>query len=426
MFVNKNVKSLKNVKKINRVNSANSVKYSKMSKKNIINYKLIKSKKYNKYNNTIYNNKNSNTINHMIGGSTDEVYSTEGILTKQTLISLLNNTDNEHTCIIKYKGITIYCVVGSNMLKLGGTKNDSNTHTIKACIILSYVFSDNTITAKLESFFYHSEKNECLISKTKSNDQNNKRINNNEFYKQYTNKNTSYEKTLNILLLDLIDEINILLGVKTCVVDDASSVECKDSTNKLSLKSKHITRGYGFYNEFGYLYKHEKNVLIGERIIFANKILSIIKQFSEAIQIFDENTLRTLFNKDNKDNKDIDDIITFINLCLSKVGFQFTYKNILQEIENLCKVNTTPPINKKIVLIIPTIIQLLIDYINKEDMRNPLITDLKTFTKYYTYSEESKKSQKSIFYKTQFKLVEHITTDIIYIEGIKLENTYYN
>ena len=89
MFVNKNVKSLKNVKKINRVNSANSVKYSKMSKKNIINYKLIKSKKYNKYNNTIYNNKNSNTINHMIGGSTDEVYSTEGILTKQTLISLL-------------------------------------------------------------------------------------------------------------------------------------------------------------------------------------------------------------------------------------------------------------------------------------------------------------------------------------------------
>ena len=240
--------------------------------------------------NTNYNIKKL-SIKAMRGGSATKASS------NNNLADLIYNKKTVE-CNINYKGIILKCTLGNNMLILGSnqiqeqkTSKLSNFIPVSHCITVKMYKSTNS--ADLQQFFYKVGKDICLQSKNI-----NGHINNTTFKSSFNSSKQPnkppYSKTINNTLLDLIDIININLGIKYCVVTDGATITCKDTTNKMSLDTKHITNGYGFYNSFGFLYTNipknkvivteeklkEPNAIIIDHINFSNYILSILYEIA--------------------------------------------------------------------------------------------------------------------------------------------------
>ena len=231
----------------------------------------------------------------MRGGSSNTSGASGAIIRISTLLELIQNKKTT-LCKLSYNGdnaddVKIICLLGNDHVKLG---YDNTTQ--EACIIIEYYKDkqDEKIyyNATLDSFFFNMPKKKCLYSSkdnSKSNSKDDESLINNRVFHS-TKGNDKYNKIINILLLELVDAINIHLGVKYCEVIDAATVKCKDNT-KLSMKLKHITKGYGFYNDFGYLYTQYINDDDDEQytqdtqyklldLQFANYILTIIDKLS--------------------------------------------------------------------------------------------------------------------------------------------------
>ena len=175
-----------------------------------------------------------------------------------------------------FKGLKIQCKIGKNKIEF--KKGDDRP----ACITLKYDFDVdfdfvNTKKAELYNFFYTKNKKICISSESN--------INNTEYIKTHTAPPT-YNKDLNKLLLTLIDIINIDLQMTHCVVTDAAFITCINEIT-ISLDIKHYARGYGFYNEFGYIYINNDNKdtkvntdTLEQNINYANIILNSIHDLS--------------------------------------------------------------------------------------------------------------------------------------------------
>ena len=234
------------------------------------------------------------SIKAMRGGSATKASS------NNNLADLIYNSKPVE-CNIIYKGIILNCTLGNNMLILGSNqipeqkKTSTNLKFIPVSHCITVKMDKPTNSADLQQFFYKVSKDICLHSKKKDSKS---RINNSKFKSSFNNtiqpNKPQYSKTINNTLLDLIDIININLGIKYCVVTDGATITCKDNTNKMSLDTKHITNGYGFYNSFGFLYTNipknkvivteeklkETNADITHHINFSNYILSILYEIA--------------------------------------------------------------------------------------------------------------------------------------------------
>ena len=203
----------------------------------------------------------------MIGGANGSNVGIPG----PTLKTLIEGKDVTHV-IIQYRGIKFKCKLGGNICIIGSIKPNG-------CIVLYYNFVYNC--ANISSFFYYKSKVDCIGPA--------KAINNTNFINN-NNKTTTRQKKLHKLFLTLIDIININLKIKMCGVGDAAFIMI--GQNSISLLYKHMERGYGFYNEFGYLYipvGYEEsefssnlynNIEIDKRVTYANECLEYLNTFS--------------------------------------------------------------------------------------------------------------------------------------------------
>ena len=231
-----------------------------------------KSNKHKYYNNIT---KKNITKKYMIGGASgSNISAIRNVgIPGPTLKTLIESKDVTHV-IIQYRGIKFKCKLGGNMCIIGSIKPSG-------CIEVYYNFIYNC--ANINSFFYSKSKVECIGL--------NKAINNTNFINNVNiNNKTTRQKKLNKLFLTLIDIININLKIKMCGVEDAASIMI--GQNSIRLLYKHMERGYGFYNEFGYLYIPDgyedwrtslvlyNNIEIDKRVTYANEFLEYLNTFS--------------------------------------------------------------------------------------------------------------------------------------------------
>ena len=177
---------------------------------------------------------------------------------QQTLRDLIEDKTNKRV-IINFNGLKIKCIIGDKKLSF---KNYDKVD----CITITYEFFYNM--SLLNNFFNNNSKLDCIGD--------DKTINNTKYKGTYKLKESSYNKDLNKLLLKLIDIININLKIESCHLVDYSNIMCNKI--KIMLNIKHYERGYGFYNEFGYVYTNNAfnaNTL-EENITYANTLLQKI------------------------------------------------------------------------------------------------------------------------------------------------------
>ena len=354
MFINKNVKSLKNVHK---------TKHHKRNKNKKRSIKKL-------------------SIKYMRGGSGASGAS-GAIIHIPTLLKLIHSKANT-MCEIHYDDVKIICLLGNNNVKLGYDNIKK-----RGCIVIYYYKNkeDEKIyyNAKLDSFFFGMPKQKCLYSKN-INSNSLRLINNSIVYEEQKRKKKSdieYNKIINTHLLELVDTINILLGVIYCTLYDASTVDCNADFG-ISMILKNITRGYGFYNEFGYLYI-EKTIVLNVDVdksdiytlldlVFANKILEIIYKLSLTIYIY----------KDKDKNKNTDDDDGLIDEIFNHLKHQeyLTYKDIGIYIEHKCRDANTDIDVKNVVTSISKMLDTFINTINKMFIKNNILSML---TKRYEY-----------------------------------------
>ena len=326
----------------------------------------------NKYNNKC-NNNNSNkhkyynniTKKYMIGGSMHNPNVTKNNISivgiqEPTLETLIKGKHVTHT-IIQYRGIKFQCDLGENKFIIGDTIDGG-------CINVSYDFIKKY--AYLDTFFYSKKKIECIgVSKA---------INNTNF-KNNVNNNTKKPKKINKLLLTLIDIININLQFVCCKVSDMAVIEINEQI--ISLLYKHIERGYGFYNEFGYLYipsvkivdiKNDKNdkidkiAKIDKYVIYANTCLEYLNtSFTQ-----DKTEFETLYVKDK------------LSKIYYKLRFSEVYKTskTLRETITLIIKNLNTDISLSIILI--DINKIILEYFKKQEIK------INEYKKYYKYDKD--------------------------------------
>ena len=210
------------------------------------------------------------TNKYMIGGSSNLAMP---IPTLETLIRNTTQTD----AIIQYRGVKFKCLLGKEKFTIGSIGSPR-------CIIVNYDFTNSK--AYIESFFFNKEKHECIgVSKEI----------NNTYFTTNDKNNKKNTKRINRLCLTLIDIININLRIISCdLMDSAEITIAKEYV--ISLSYKHIERGYGFYNEFGYLYipcdptdpsepyityaKYTySDITINKNVAYANKCLKYLNTF---------------------------------------------------------------------------------------------------------------------------------------------------
>ena len=290
MFVNKNVKSFKNV---------NKTKHHRRNKNKKRSIKKL-------------------SIKAMRGGSANSGASgasgasASAIISIPTLLELIQSK-YDTMCELHYDDVKIICLLGNYNVKLG-----YDTKHLIECILITYNneveehYDAPYYNATLDYYFYTISKQDCLYSKNKLN-----RLIDNRVYFDKNKGNNNYSKSINTLLLELVDTINILVGVKYCQLIDDATVNCTaDGSIKLSLNLKHITKGYGFYNEFGYIYTKavfsintspfkqlQKYELLDLK--FANFILTLIynnrTQFISNFSDLEKQCTKTLNVHNNKD-----------------------------------------------------------------------------------------------------------------------------
>lgn len=233
----------------------------------------------------------------------------------QTLIKLI--TDKPQTNVkINYKNIQLNCMLGDNKLIVGNNEN--------LCIEIKYVPRHNFCT--LEGFFYIVSKGDC---KSKS-------FLNNSRFMDNTKVNgrvpSNYNKKFNETMMELFDIININIGMTKCKLRDGSQIK-KTKCGDISMTIlKHFERGYGFYNEFGFMYK--------ENIDQSNEILKKIKELKETsidiTNISVENINKLLESMGLKYEPVSEETIDIFKHIIT-ANVDITYQQFINEIMNYCK-----------------------------------------------------------------------------------------
>ena len=159
-----------------------------------------------------------------------------------SIIGLINN-DNIVNVIINYNNLVLKCRFGKCRFGKKHVFIGEHPHN---CIHIIYkdTFSD------LDSFFFNVLKTDCIGK--------NKTINNSKYRTQFESKSgilqEDYNKQLHETLFNLIDIININANMQFCVLSDLS-IKTTTQCDEIQLcLLKPIEKGYGFYNEFGYIY----------------------------------------------------------------------------------------------------------------------------------------------------------------------------
>lgn len=214
-------------------------------------------------------------------------------------------------------------MLGNNKLILGN--NDD--------ICIEIIYYPVHKFCRLEGFFYKVNKGTC---KGKS-------FLNNSVFMDNTKVNGripgDYNKKFNETMTELFDIINIDIGMKQCTLRDGSQIKgTKCGDIKMSVL-KHFERGYGFYNEFGFMYK--------DKIDKSNEILQfIISEKRKPINITNityEYIFSLLESMGLKyDPVSIETIEIFKNIITTNPGI--TYQQFINEIMNYSKmsVDTLP------------------------------------------------------------------------------------
>lgn len=224
--------------------------------------------------------------------------------------------------IINYNNLVLKCRFGNKNVYIG-------VHKLN-CIHIIYkdTYSD------LDSFFYNVSKKECVGQGP------NLSINNSEYRKQFISNSgilqEDYNKQLNETLFNLIDIININANMKFCVLTDMST-KTTTHCNKIHLSLlKPIEKGYGFYNEFGYIYKYN----------YLSQIKNIIKYYDYDKYISESNEIlnRTILKLRNTTLLDFQSLVFSLNpkTNIPKNIIPETYHDILLKdfvinIMNICK-----------------------------------------------------------------------------------------
>lgn len=308
--------------------------------------KLTKKKlnklKYNKNKNK-NNNKNKNkrlTIKH-INTRTSKKYILKGGMpfTDSGLNTSSNTADlpsirdliyasSMIQIFIYFDGIKLECFFGKKQLIIGNYSTQ--------CITVEYV--DNNL-CELSSFFMINSKTKC-ISKLNP-------IDNSTFKETKINKiigklPEDYNKQLNEKLLKLIDIINAHIGIHYCTLSDKSSLLKVPKCGNLNLYVlKQFERGYGTYNEFGYLYipindetlesvdliKYSDHFLKVLVALSNQTLVNLFKMISEKIDDSEKDKKKTQYGKYFED----DTIIKYYND--NKISVSDLIKNIM----NYCK-----------------------------------------------------------------------------------------
>jgi hypothetical protein len=222
----------------------------------------INSKKYKTYKRK-YNKRYLNTLKGGAAAAASKI-------SIPSITELIYNS-NTVNVIINYNNVVLKCVIGKNNISIG------NGNLKESCIIINYFNEENY--CMLESFFYKKPKNTCIGKEPI------KSINNTIFKQHITSEGIvpeDYNKQLNETLFNLIDIININANIKYCRLVDASTLFVKKCSDIPINYLKHIERGYGFYNEFGYIYtdsdipKAIPDVVYEDLISNSNSILQSI------------------------------------------------------------------------------------------------------------------------------------------------------
>jgi len=224
---------------------------------------------------------------------------------------------------IVFKNVILNCFIGNKKFIIG-TNKDAN------CVKITY-YPRNYCS--LNSFFYLKNKQNCttIINDVKD-------INNIEFKKNVSINGKipdNYNKQFNELLMELFDIINLDININYCELNDSSqlkdTIKCGDIQMSIL---KHIERGYGFYNEFGYFYKLSKSVIkqkkINESIQESNDFLKKLEAFRNTLVSLDDKNIFTesIVIPDN------------IRICLSKIiteNREITYKILIKTLMDNCK-----------------------------------------------------------------------------------------
>jgi hypothetical protein len=234
---------------------------------------------------------------------------------RKSQIYKLITSETTSTARIVFKKIVIECILGNNQFIIGtGNYKDS-----EKCIVIKYF--PKREYCSLDSFFFTNTKQKCISKKS---------LNNSEFKGNHTNSSTGklsseYNKTFNKTLIELFDVINTNIGMKYCMLIDGSQLEVEKCGTIIMTILKNIERGYGFYNEFGYLYQISKidsptlQINYNESITLSNNVIT------ELIKPFQIMSLEELIS----DISDVSNVFEQIK--------KFTLQEIVIELMNYCK-----------------------------------------------------------------------------------------
>lgn len=301
-------------------------------------------------------NKHKTKINYRTKKNKNKNIKNGGALNLYDLITSLKLSNID----INYKDCIFKCILGNNMFIIGETINSS-------CIGIKYRFPIKKAT--LTSFFDTMNKDAC--------------------FKKYivVNKNLN-NKQINEIIIEFIDILNINLGIESINLSDDSKLKDTEMCENIKLSVlKYIERGYGFYNEFGYLFK-----LIDNDDIYEDGYSSInyTDSLEESTEVF--KSIETFRHKlINIDEIKIlyggiipDNILIILNAILANNNNSITYTKFITELLNYCKKTATLSyLDKNSVLVIKEFMTQVIEKYFK--INNPYINFQ---YKLYNYSDK--------------------------------------
>lgn len=216
----------------------------------------------------------------------------------------------------------------------------------KKCIKLIFNRTGKeTYNSYLTEFFYDisSRKKNCIGKKLS--------INNNGINKNNIQRN----KKINRLLLELLDVLNISINSQYCQLGDNASFTTKRNCVLLLSLYKLLTRGYGFYSEFGYIFKDDTSIkfidILAHNLEYSTNLLQKIYTLSKNIKIGEiitfyrinkENNQDQDNNQDHDNNQDQDNNISILQLInpksfiLLEQSVDLTLYDFYQELLKYC------------------------------------------------------------------------------------------
>lgn len=389
----------------------------KSNKTNKTNKKLYKKK--NKYNTS--NKKIKSIIKKMSGGIINNVIKRE--LLPITLIKDLIIGKNTVKLLVSFDGIKFKCLFGNFNLIIGDNEDDT-----KSCVKVEYTFDENENLlnlCELTYFFYNMSKSSCIVQDEEESPDN-KIINNREFKATLSKMSVSskippdYNKQFNAKILEFIDIINTNIGILCCLLQDKANINTLNCESITLSPFKLFERGYGFYNEFGYLFMNSSNVnpddikdfddikkngLIETSVDMSNHFLLEINKIANLPL---NKILEKLKDSSSEKSDILKEILIVTDLCTKyKIDIKITLKLLIGKIMQTCKSTEMTPLfmpDPDLKRFVENIGFILFELLKMNDYTN--FSD----SKFYQYSDSgnvlvSQLDNKSIDAKRQFKMV---------------------